>query len=597
MKLGLKLSYYDIVYSSPNSEETLKTIRLAFLILAILSLAACGPSSPSATRPAASSPASATIPPAPPAITADIIFTNGDILTLDDAYPSAEAIAIKGDKILEVGNNDEILALKGPSTQEINLQGKTVTPGFIDSHQHRIGNRVGGGFEEPEPSIQQAVEQGWTSLNEMFVHEQRLNELRSLNEAGKLRVRVNAYLGLHDPDGNSYGNWYQAYQPGFEYSPYLRLAGVKIFMDHGWGLGKLIWTQEELDQMVLEAHRLGWQIATHTVSESAHTMILNSLEKALGGAADNRYRHRIEHVVVISDNDIQRMKRLGIIASFQLSGPGTWVDYPDFYPGTTPEMYPHIARWRDLAEAGVFIVGSSDWPWGTLEQGFGSPMLLLYQAVTRTGTNRRPPEPWMRGQEITMELALRSLTINGAYATFEEEEKGSLEAGKFADLVILSGNPLTAPIETVPDIQVMVTIIGGKAEYCAAGQESLCPGTQTATRVPSPAAETPLAGPFTGTWKGTDPDDGSLITVSLSQSGNSLTGTFKDTYSGNVQQPGYEGSGSGSVTSPASAQMTFDLSRSDGKTARIQFTLTLSDQNNTLTLTFIGDSPIVLQRK
>lgn len=405
----------------------------------------------------------------------EVIFHNGIILTMDENQPQAQAVALAGGRILAVGSDDEVLALQVSSTQVIDLQGKTMLPGFIDSHQHRIGDRALGGYEEPEPVIQLALEEGWTSLNELFVNEQRLTELRALDEAGKLRLRINAYLALQSPEGDPYGNWYQAYQAGFEYSPYLRLIGVKLFLDHGWGSGVLLWSQEEIDQMVLEAARLNWQIAIHTLGEPAHTMALNALEKAQGGEADERYRNRIEHVVVISDADIQRMVRLGITASIQFSGPGTWVEYPDFDPEVSPDMYPHVARWRDLVEAGALITGGSDWPWGTLEQGFGSPMLLLYQAVTRTGTNRHLPESWMLDQAITLEQALYSLTIDAAYATFEEDIKGSLTPGKYADLVILSENPLTAPIEIVPDIQVLMTMIGGKVEYCADGQESFCP--------------------------------------------------------------------------------------------------------------------------
>jgi len=573
--------------------------RIVRLALVCWLIVACNPTGQTSTVTSIPlTPTSTEIPTEQPVstIAPEVIFHNGIIVTMEELQPQAQAIAITAERILAVGADNEILALKDSSTQVIDLQGKTVMPGFIDSHQHRIGNRMVDGYEEPEPIIPLAIEQGWTSLDELFVNEQRLTELRSLDESGKLRVRVNAYLPLASPEGDSYGNWYQAYQPGFEYSPYLRLAGVKIYMDHGWGRGKLLWTQTELDQMLLEAHPLNWQIAIHTVSEPAHTMALNSLEKALGGAADARYRHRIEHVVVISDNDIQRMKRLGVIGSIQLNGPGTWVDFPDFYQQVTPDMFPHVARWRDLTEAGVFIVGSSDWPWNTLEQGFGSPMLLLYQAVTRAGTNRRPPADWMVGQSISMEQALQSLTINGAYATFEEDKKGSIKPGKLADIVILSDNPLTAPIETVPDIQILLTMIGGKIEYCAVGQESLCLGKQTATLV-SPATEMTLATPFAGIWEGADPSDGSIITLSVAQTENGLTGTFRDTYSPNINPPGYEGNGSGTALSTTTAQMTFNLTRWDGKSAQAQYSLTLSNQNNTLTLGCDVGCPIVLQRQ
>jgi len=109
---------------------------------------------------------------------------------------------------------------------------------------------------------------------------------------------------------------------------------------------------------------------------------------------------------------------------------------------------------------------------------------------------------------------------------------------------------------------------------------------------------TPVAAPFTGTWQGPDPDDGSSMTITLAQTGNDLTGTFKDTFSGNKPPPGYEGTGSGKVLSPTTAQMTFHLSRHDGATVDLQLTFTLSDQNNTLTITSdLAANPWVMKRQ
>ena len=559
--------------------------------LVCLLVAACAQDArPSAVVPErATSPVSEPTEQPVPAAVPDTIFYNAKIITMEDANPAAEAIAIAGDRILALGTDEEVLAASGPATRVIDLHGRTIVPGFIDSHQHRIGDRAIGGYEQPDDVIQLAVEQGWTSLTELFEDEQRLAELRALDQAGKLRVRINAYLALANPQGQSYGDWYQSYEPLTEYSPFLRLAGVKLYMDHGWGNGPVLWTQQQLNSMVAEAHARGWQVASHTLSATAHTMILDAMEKSLGGAATDPYRDRIEHVIVISDADMQRMGRLGILASIQLSGPGTWMDDPTFATDVTPDLYPHFARWRDLEDAGLVVLGSSDWPYGTLEPGFGSPMLLLYQAVTRTGTDRRAPEPWMLGQELTMEQALRSLTINGAYGTFEEDEKGSLRAGKLADLVILSDSPLTAAIESVPAIEVLMTMIGGKVEHCAPGQGSICPETQA-------ASTSAAASLFTGTWHGPDPDDGSTTTLVLVQTGNSLTGTFSDTYSGSVAPSGYEGEGSGRILSPTTAQMTFALTRWDGKAAQVEYSLTLSDQNNTLTLGCAAGCPLVLQQ-
>ena len=218
-------------------------------------------------------------------------------------------------------------------------------------------------------------------------------------------------------------------------------------------------------------------------------------------------------------------------------------------------------------------------------------MHLIYQAVTRVGNLGTQPEAWMLDQTITAEQALRALTINAAYANFQDDVLGSLTPGKLADMVILSEDPLAVSTSEINNIQVLMTMIDGKVEHCAAGFESLCPAGPSAS---SPTSE--LA-PFSGAWSGPDPDDGSVITVTLTQQGNNLTGAFSDTFSGNVPPPGFAGNGSGNLLSAASAQMTFNLTRSDGKTASVRFTLTLSNQNNTLTLAPEGGAPIVLQRQ
>lgn len=115
--------------------------------------------------------------------------------------------------------------------------------------------------------------------------------------------------------------------------------------------------------------------------------------------------------------------------------------------------------------------------------------------------------------------------------------------------------------------------------------------------VPSTATESPLATPFTGTWQGTDPIDGSITTLSLVQTRNSLAGTFSDTYSLNIAPPGFKGSGSGTVLSATTAQITFNLTRWDGRAVNADYRLTLSNQNNTLTLDCSAGCPQVLQRQ
>lgn len=151
--------------------------------------------------------------------------------------------------------------------------------------------------------------------------------------------------------------------------------------------------------------------------------------------------------------------------------------------------------------------------------------------------------------------------------------------------------------------QPILSIFAILLSTLACGLPSAAPTQPTVVSLPptpnlpfsSGLTEAPAASPFTGTWSGPDNDDGSVVTVSLTQSGNSLSGSFSDTFSGSVT-PGYAGQGSGSVDSVTTARITFNMTRGDGRTTSASFSLTLSNQNNTLTLGCDTGCPIVLQR-
>jgi hypothetical protein len=103
-------------------------------------------------------------------------------------------------------------------------------------------------------------------------------------------------------------------------------------------------------------------------------------------------------------------------------------------------------------------------------------MWALHAAATRNDAYwPRPPEPWQSAQTISVDEAMHLLTINAAYTSFDEDRLGSLSPGKLADLVILSANPLDVPLNEVPQIEVLMTMIGGQVEFCRAGAEELCP--------------------------------------------------------------------------------------------------------------------------
>lgn len=400
----------------------------------------------------------------------DIIIHNGKIITMEQSPAQVEALAIKGEYIVAVGNENDVLALAGPNTQLIDLEGRTLLPGFIDAHAHHIGDRSYVNQSSSEEVIESVLSSGWTSISELFVNPERLDGLMSLDQQDKLRVRVNAYLTL-SWQFDRFGDWYKEYQPRHEYSSKLRIGGVKIFMDSWYTDWTHYFNQTELDSLVQQAHEEGFQIAIHSVTDNATDIVLNALESALDGQSNQLYRHRIEHLVLLRNDQIQRIADLGIIASFQL----TWInsDWEQAVSWPVLQNYPDLAgRWRDILEAGIPSQGSTDFPWllGTIER---SAMYAVSSAVTRVGGMGLPPTDWMLNQTLSVEQALRLITIDAAYGTFQEDVKGSIKVGKFADLVVLSDNPLTVPEDTLADIEVLMTMVGGIAEYTAPGQQFL----------------------------------------------------------------------------------------------------------------------------
>ncbi len=410
--------------------------------------------------------------PVPP----EVIYHHGVVLTMDETLPRAEAVAVRHGRIIAVGEDDDVVALRKRPTRVVDLGGRTVLPGFIDSHAHWIGDgsRVGLNADQ---AVDAAVRAGWTSITEQFVDQERLADLRALDAAGRLRVRVNAYLPVNFGD-EKFGDWYLDLEPHRAYSGHLRLAGIKLFLDHDWGT-TFHWDQEELDEYVRTAHRNGWQVTAHTISAEAHDQILTAVARAQAAHPDPDARHRVEHVIQLRDDQLARMRDLGMIASIQPGIPGDLAAETGF-----PELLARgetrwIARWRDLVDSGVRTIGSTDFPWLVLglvgrptEPPHASPLEAVHQAVTRESYVGRTPEDWQFAQRLTVDQALRLFTVDAAYGTFEEGVKGTLSPGTYADLVILSDDPTSVPVEALLDIQVLSTLVGGRVEHCA--EPTLC---------------------------------------------------------------------------------------------------------------------------
>ena len=218
--------------------------------------------------------------------------------------------------------------------------------------------------------------------------------------------------------------------------------------------GMIVADAEELYSYAHKAHDAGWQVGIHANGDVGIGMVLDLYERLQREQPRRDPRYRIEHCTVINDDLVRRMKALGVI-------PTPFSTYVYFH-GEKMQEYGEerlnsMFALRSFLDAGIRPTMASDYPPGPFE-----PMMALQSMVTRTDITGKT---WGPRQKITIEQALRVCTVNGAYASFEEHEKGSLEPAKLADLVVLGRNPMTEDPSSLVTIPIERTMVGGHWVY------------------------------------------------------------------------------------------------------------------------------------
>ena len=220
------------------------------------------------------------------------------------------------------------------------------------------------------------------------------------------------------------------------------------YSDTEGGEGVLYYSDEKVVEFCKEANRKGLQIELHAIGDKAFDQATRALKAALDDYPRNDHRHGIIHDCLPTENGIEICRKYGIQMPVQSAFIG-WKQEPDSYLeellGT--ERAAMLNPIRTFAQNGIVVSFGSDAPCTSPD-----PLMWIHKAV-----NHSNPE-----ERITAMQALRMATINGAYATFDDRDRGSLEEGKIADMVILSGNPYDVPCESIKDIKVEQLILGGK---------------------------------------------------------------------------------------------------------------------------------------
>jgi predicted amidohydrolase YtcJ len=514
---------------------------------------------------------------------ADLVLTNGNIITMNPSQPRAQAVAVTKDRILKVGTNNEIAPLIGKNTKTLDLKGKTVVPGFIDTHIHvaDFGRTLAWLDLKGTNSIralQTLVKEktakttrgkwilgsGW---NQEIFKEKRLPRRQDLDAAapdnpvilyhqlgrtGAANSKALELAGVTkdtvapedgviernpetcEPTGILQGNatdlvWNVVPAPTeaetveaakvactkiveagitsvhwialsaaelgvaqklkaentvplrffviataevFETLPTSEETKPKIdavlafadgylasqtaaleqsYVGDSFNRGQLLYTQDELNRLAARICKANLQVIIHAMGDEAVDAALKALETLSRAQSLIRRRHRLEQAAVLSQPLIKRIRNSGIVVSVQPK-----VVESEFQVWSAVE---HLGEKRarmlfplkTLMGKGVCVAGGSDCPMEPL-----SPLAGIQSAMTRA---------FYPKERLTFEEALGLYTVNAASLTLEENEKGSVEEGKLADLAVLSCDPSSVPSGKLSEVEVEMTVIGGRVCY------------------------------------------------------------------------------------------------------------------------------------
>jgi predicted amidohydrolase YtcJ len=320
----------------------------------------------------------------------------------------------------------------------------------------------------------EAVSKGITSFQDAGASFETIDRYKAWAAEGALPLRLYAMLGP-DVSNASLAARLADYRILAEGNCFLAVRAIKRMIDgalgsHGaWLLepysdmpsstGLVIDPPENIEETGRIALRHGFQLATHAIGDRANREVLDIYARLFAAHPElTDLRWRIEHAQHLDPADVPRFAQLGVIASMQgvhASSDGPWMPERLGEPRTGRISY----VWRDLIDSGAIVTNGTDTPVEDID-----PIAGFYASVTRRMANGAAFHP---EQAMTRAEALRSYTLNNAYAAFEEHQKGSLTPGKLADITVLTKDILRVPVDEIPTARVAYTIIGGKIAYAS----------------------------------------------------------------------------------------------------------------------------------
>jgi predicted amidohydrolase YtcJ len=442
----------------------------------------------------------------------DLIVHNAQVYTADASDPTAEAVAIRGNQILRVGTNREINRLRRPQTTMIDAGGATVLPGFNDTNVRlvegglavlaetreasAVAEHLGdamtdvakpASIEETAPgdgsdrleairaAIAEAHRHGITSVHDLGATLADVELYDELRRAGDLSLRIYAALGIEGPFDEGLLTRLAAIWKDYADDPRFKTGAVTLVLDarpvDGPEQGEdpvqpagprsvpaAAMDPDELNRFVRLLDAQGWQIVLHADTTTAIRMALNALRHAerSNTAPERRRRHRVHGATHIEDADITRLEAVGAVASVQPAQETR----PDAVHARQPLPPVPSVPLASLEAADATIVFGSGWPAAPL-----NPLGVVLAAIEGPPGSTAGTPAVAIDERMPLESAITAYTSAGAYASFDEQRKGTISPGMLADLVVLTEDIFGAPASRLAAAEVAVTIFDGKVVY------------------------------------------------------------------------------------------------------------------------------------
>ncbi len=358
---------------------------------------------------------------------------------------------------------------------------------FVDNAVELLAGLLPGpSLEERTRAVRMAFQEclgdGITEVHDMGADLGRIGIYRLLASKNELPIRV--YVALDGSDREAVEKYLISGPEIGEFGGRVTVRAIKMYADGALGSrgaaliepysddpgnrGLTVTDAGELELAARRAAERGFQLCVHAIGDRANSIVLSAFEKTFKSLRINGLdrRFRIEHAQVLAPGDIPRFSALGVIPSMQpvhCTSDMAWaVDRLGI------ERSKGAYAWESLIRDGSIIAGGSDAP-------VEDPSIVrnFYAAVTRERIDGTPPGGWNPGEKMSREEALKCFTVWASYAAFEDSVKGSLQEGKWADLVVLTDDIMAVEVRKIPEIRVDMTVVAGKVVYVRRGGKGL----------------------------------------------------------------------------------------------------------------------------